>query len=78
MKELSVAGFTACTHLQVDNERHCSTLRKSRQTWVLFVGLRGGKGAQRGGNSNEYKGPQIAASLVSPAGHSVTAWTSLG
>ena len=76
MKELSVADFTACTHLQVDNERHCSMLRKSRQTWALFVGLRGGKGAQRGGNSNE--GPQIAASLVSPAGHCVTAWTSSG
>lgn len=76
MKELSVADFTACIHLQVDSERHCSMLRKSRQTWVLFVGLEGVGG--RAGNSDEYKGPQIAASLFSQARHCVTSWASLG
>lgn len=76
MKELSVAFFTACIHLQVDSERHGSMLRKSEQTWVLFVGLEGVEG--RGSNSNEYKGPQIAASLFSQARHCVTAWASLG
>lgn len=65
MKELSVADFHACIQLQVDSETHCSTLRRTRQTWVLFVGLEGVAG--RGGKSNEYKGLQLAASLFSQA-----------
>ena len=44
MKELSVADLTACIHLQVGGERRCSMLRKSRQTWVLFVGVEGAGG----------------------------------
>jgi len=43
MKELSVADFTACIHLQVDN---CSLLRKSRQMGIVcwFGGGRGERG----------------------------------
>lgn len=73
MKELSGADFTACIHLQVDSERHCSMLRKSRQTLVLFVGLEVGRGGE-GTNSNEYRGPQMAAALFSQTRQCVAAW----